>query len=344
MACYHPIPVILSKGKDIYTNKRTVLTFGMMKSELYANKNKATEGITWEREEVPCGKCIGCRLNYSRGWAMRIQKESQQYPEGHCWFVTLTYDDPHLPITDFVNEETGELITGHPLNPDHTKKFLKDLRRYWEYHYNHDKIRFFLAGEYGETYGRPHYHLAIMNLPIREEDLEIEFHNWMGDAIYKCPKIEKIWGKGLVRLGALTWQSAAYIARYIVKKQYGPESDALYKAQGRIKEFTRASRRPGIAREWFEEHKDEIYKNDEIFIPKRGGGVIVAKPVRYFDELYFLEKPEIVEKAKKARKEAAIRAKRLKLQKGSISWKEVLLIAEEKHKTRSRKLIRSLAV
>lgn len=337
MGCYHPIIMYWKKGK--YTaNGKKVLTF----KSPGLRKNKWGELVTdpdYEKIEVSCGQCIGCRLDYSRQWAIRIQKEAELWPES--WFLTLTYDTEHLPWVDTVNTETGELILGNPLFPKHLTKFLKDLRRYWEYHYNHQNIRFFACGEYGEEYGRPHYHICLMNFPVLPETLEFYKNNELGDTIYKCAEIEKIWGKGFITLGALTWQSAAYVARYIVKKQKGPESEASYRSRGQIPEFTRMSRKPGIGREWYELHKEEIYKNDELFVPKRSGA-IKLKPAKYFDRLYDIECPERMEMIKQQRKKRGIEAKRLKIAKTTDSFEELLAKAERKHIERSKMLIRAL--
>lgn len=341
MACYHPITAFWKKGE--YTDaerRKKVITF--KSPGMHLNKYGEMEPEPgYEIVKLPCGQCIGCRLQYSREWAIRIQKESTLYEQN--WFLTLTYDTEHLPWIDSVNTTTGEVILGNPLYPKHLTKFMKDIRRQWEYHFNHEGIRFFACGEYGELYERPHYHICLMNFPIPEEELVLETHNMEGDAIYSCERIEKIWGKGMVRLGALTWQSAAYVARYMVKKQKGPESEAYYHSKGQIPEFTRMSRRPGIGREWYEQHKEEIYKNDEIFIPGKKGAKKL-KPAKYFDRLYDIEQPTRMESIKAMRKASMTRGQRLKLAKTSATLDEILKNAETLHKERASKLLRTLQV
>lgn len=339
MGCYHPIAMYWKIGRYTADGKKELT----MKSPiLYKTKwGELLPDPTWEKIDIPCGKCIGCRLEYSRQWAQRIQKEASLYSQN--WFLTLTYDPEHLPWIDSLNTETGEYILGNPLVPKHMTKFMKDLRRYWEHHFKHYGIRFYLAGEYGDKYERPHYHICLMNFPIQEEMLEFYKHNELGDSIFKCEIIEKIWGKGQIAIGSLTWQSAAYVARYIIKKQKGPSSEAWYHSKGQIPEFTRMSRRPGIARDWYETHKEEIYKNDEVFVPKRGGAIRL-KPASYFDRLYDLEQPEQMRKIKEKRKQTAIKQQRLKLAKTTVTPEELMRIGEEKHKARSKMLIRQLEV
>ncbi|UPW41118.1 replication initiator protein [Sigmofec virus UA08Rod_5492] len=335
MGCYHPTIAWISKEKNPETGKK-IVQFSVGQRALQPDFLEHFEQIN-----IPCNQCIGCRLQYSREWAIRIQKESTLYNAN--WFLTLTYDNENVPWIDTVNTETGEIILGNPLVPKHLTKFMKNLRDHWERHYNHKGIRFYACGEYGELNERPHYHICLMNFPIPVEELVLESHNMEGDEIFSCEKIEKIWGKGMIRLGALTWQSAAYVARYMIKKQKGPETKAYYHSKGQIPEFTRMSRMPGIAREWYEEHKEEIYKNDELFIPKRGGA-IKLKPAKYFDRLYDIEQPERMETIKTMRKESALRSQKMKLSRTTQRLDEILLNAEKMHKERSRKLIRPLEV
>lgn len=338
MSCYHPITAVYNPKLAEIEGKKT-LHFNWPDFYEYRNGHFVLrEGM--EEIEVPCGQCIGCRLQYSRQWALRIQKEASTWE--HNYFLTLTYDDMHIPNQDVINEATGEIILGHPLNPNDITKFMKRLRITWQRKFGSKNIRFYLCGEYGKQTERPHYHICLMNFPIPEEELEFYKHNELGDNLYKCDLIEKIWGKGIIVVGSLTWQSAAYVARYMLKKQKGnPEQvKTYYKSQGKIPEFTRCSRKPGIAREWYELHKDEIYKNDEIFVPKRGGGTLKLKPAGYFDRLYDLEHPKEMLRIKEARKAYALRAKKLKLTKCNLHWEEILEIAEENHKERASKLVR----
>lgn len=335
MSCYHPKTAWKSLIEKNPETGKAIITF-----KIPSPQSKEWEGKTYEQIEIPCGKCIGCRLEYSRQWALRIQKEASLYE--HNWFLTITYNDMHLPIWETINKETGEYILGHPLNPEDLTKLMKRIRWHWKKKYNHEGIRFFACGEYGEITDRAHYHGAIMNFPIPKEELEPYKCNALGDQLYKCKLLDKIWGKGFVTVGSLTWQSAAYVARYILKKQKGDprQSKAFYTSQGKIPEFTRCSRKPGIAREWYELHKDEIYKNDEIFVPKRGGGTLKLRPAQYFDRLYDLEHPKEMLIIKEARKQYALRTKRLKMAKCKLEWKEILTIAEKNHEERARKLIR----
>ena len=98
--------------------------------------------------QVPCGKCIGCRLDYSRKWAIRCVLEAQMHKE-NC-FLTLTYDDEHLP-------------KGEKLEKEEMQKFWKRLRKA-----TGTKIRYYMAGEYGTEGGRPHYHACVFGWKPRD--------------------------------------------------------------------------------------------------------------------------------------------------------------------------------
>lgn len=293
MACLHPIAAWERIGK-VSPNGKKIITFGQIR-----------EPEKWKPVDIPCGQCIECRLQYSRQWANRIMLEAKEHESN--WFLTLTYAPEHLPYQQKINLETGELIEGNPLIPEHFKKFMKDLRRYWQYHYGHDNIRFYGCGEYGSLSERPHYHICIFNLPIKEEDLVFMFNNHQGDAVYTSPVIEKIWGKGIISLGAVTWESAAYVARYMLKKQKGDNAKWYYESKGQTPEFTRMSRKPGIGMNYFLDNMDKIYQNDEIIIPTKKGSKAI-KPPRYYDQLFDICEPEQMQLIKEKRAAAAERA------------------------------------
>lgn len=287
-------------------------------------------------QEIPCGKCIACRLEYSRQWANRCMQEARCHASN--LFVTLTYDTPYLKYHHYLNMDTGELEYRPMLQPNDLTKFLKDFRRYFEYHYDHHGIRFFASGEYGDENARPHFHLLLFNCDL--VDKKFWFERQEGDTNvvhYQSQILKDIWGKGITSVSELNWNSAAYTARYVLKKQKGKSVEEQRKAQrfmidGQIysgeelqlrlddpkksptdwqHEFTRCSRRPGIGREYYENHKHEMYATDEMFVLMKDG-VRVCKPAKYYDSLYDIEYPEDMERIKKERVE---RAKMNSLQK-----------------------------
>lgn len=208
---------------------------------------------------LPCGQCYQCRLERSRDWACRCILEAQMHKE-NC-FVTLTYDDAHLP-------------SDYGLQKKDLTNFFKRLR------YNTGaKLRYFACGEYGDLYSRPHYHICIFG--YRPDDLVLLFRNRAGINLYVSEEISRAWQhRGLVSVGDVTFESAAYVARYVMKKVTGDCAEEHY--QGREPEYVVMSRRPGIAASWFEKYSEDVYPNDYLVVRDS----IKCKPPRYFDSLY----------------------------------------------------------
>ena len=291
MSCYHPLPAIRKYASDQYAIGK--------RGQEFASFIDPKTGELVEPLQVPCGKCIGCRLDYSRTWADRCVLESLEYDKKLCWFVTLTYDNDHL-----ITSERSLLTDKNTLTlyPRDVTLFLKRLRDAWDYRYNWQGIRYYLCGEYGSTTARPHYHLLLFNCPI--PDLKYSAKNTRGDIHYNSDELTELWGNGFICIGELTWETAAYTARYVLKKFKGEtkdETEAYYKNAGLVPEFTRCSRRPGIARGYYEAHKDEIYKNDEIILPKGK----VTKPPKYFDNLMKDDDMKVISMIKYARRNVA---------------------------------------
>ena len=231
---------------------------------------------------LPCGCCLGCRLDYSRQWANRCYCESLMYHQNY--FLTLTYDDNHLPLGSMNN---------NTLVPDDLKKFMKDLRRYFDFHFGIKDIRFFACGEYGDLSLRPHYHIILFNCPIPDlttnfpsydanGNLVITQHSASGDIYYYSKIIADIWKKGNILIGECSWNSCAYVARYVMKKQKGRDAD-VYDSLGIEAPFVRMSRRPGIGIPFFEKNLDRILTFDSITV-KSGDKIVQSSLPRSFDK------------------------------------------------------------
>lgn len=318
-------------------------------------------------QEIPCGKCVGCRLEYSRQWANRCMQEAR------CWqsnlFITLTYDNPYLKYHHYLNMDTGELEYRPMLQPNDFTKFMKDFRRHMDYHFGHQGIRFFACGEYGEQGQRPHFHALLFNCDL--QDKKHWFTREKGDDVvvtYISETLSKVWGKGICTVSDLTWNSAAYTARYVMKKQKGKSVEEQRKAQRQIlldgqmftpdelherinmlekipedwqHEFTRCSRMPGIGREYYENHKHEMYATDEMFVPMKDG-VRKCKPSRYYDSLYDIEYPEDMERIKRERVERAKANAKMKAAKTELTDEEQRLNREERLKKAIKHLPRPI--
>lgn len=113
---------------------------------------------TGTSNEVPCSRCWNCLTRRADAWAFRILQEKKRSTSAH--FVTLTYDDQHVPI----NPETMTIT----LDKEAIPKYMKRLRKLHEKVYKlkpslRMKLKYYAVGEYGEDYERPHYHIILFN-------------------------------------------------------------------------------------------------------------------------------------------------------------------------------------
>lgn len=278
MSCFHLLNAIRKKDG-------TYKVFSGSSAPLPYTDSSTGEYI--EPIKISCGKCIGCRMDYSRHWADRCTMEAMMYPEDMSWFITLTYDDEHIVP---VKPEDAPCYEFSPfrytLCPEHVTAFLKRLRRFYEYHYNHEGIRYYYCGEYGSKTYRPHYHMLAFNLPMY--DLKPYKTNFNGQMLYTSETLNDLWGHGFVVIGACTWQTSAYVARYVLKKQKGKGAKDYYKDFGIVPEFVRMSRDGGIGIGFYNRELDKIYEFDKCQLPNG----ITCKPPKYFDDqLKKIEEP-----------------------------------------------------
>lgn len=263
MACFRPLAGWRSREVNPETGKRKIV-FNF--KDAYADLP-----VT-----LPCGQCIGCRLERSRQWAIRCVHEASSF-EKNC-FITLTYDDDHLP-------KDGSLVKKD------FQDFMKRLRKN-----SGTKIRYFHCGEYGEQLGRPHYHACLFNFDFEDKKLWSERES---GNLYTSDELNEIWGKGYCIVGAVTFDSAAYVARYITKKITGDSAPAHYR--GKQPEYTTMSRRPGIGKTWFDKFRTDCYPSDSVVM--RGKEM---KPPKYYDKQFELDSPLEFRQMKAKRKACAL--------------------------------------
>lgn len=205
---------------------------------------------------VPCGRCVGCSLDYSRSWSVRCYHES--FLHEHNFFLTLTLDDDHLHFN------ADGLMPS--LDPQHMVLFVRDLRN------RGLKIRFFYCGEYGTKYHRPHYHMIVFGLSLT--DLKPG-----SKGLFTSEFLNGVWGRGSVAVGLVTPESIAYCCRYTTKKVLGRPFQYYYD-RGLYPEFVRMSRRPGIGAGFYERYRGDIYNMDSCLI-----NGFRSKVPRYYDKL-----------------------------------------------------------
>lgn len=217
--------------------------------------------------KLPCGRCLACRIEYSRTWAVRIMHEAQLYDRSA--FMTLTYKPECLPV-------------GGTLVKEHVQDFFRRLRK--KSCKNGEKIRYYCSGEYGEKDKRPHYHAIIFGFWPKDS---IYFKKApSGEKLYTSQIVEEVWPFGFSNFGDCTFESAQYVASYCTKKVMGKGADEYYRLEGKIPEFALMSRRPGIGSGWYERFKDETLRDGFIVM----SGKEMSVP-RYYKNKLEVEEP-----------------------------------------------------
>lgn len=189
-------------------------------------------------------------------------------------FVTLTYDDDHLPVRSM-------------LHYPHYQAFMKRLRFYS----GTKGVRFYMCGEYGPTTWRPHYHALLFGWDF--DDKKYWRRSDSGASLYRSPSLERLWGHGNCEIGSCTFESAAYVARYCVQKVTGQAAKDHYRRfdqDGEYflpPEFNRMSLKPGIGAGWFQKYGNDVYPRDQVVINGQE-----AKPPKYYDRLFKRIAPE----------------------------------------------------
>lgn len=235
---------------------------------------------------LPCGNCIPCRLKVSRDWAFRMMCEGFDYDNHrNCSFLTLTYKPECLGSGTLVKKDIVD--------------FLKRLRDGLSYHYN-VKIRTFYCGEYGEKNFRPHWHLIIFGWSFPDRVYHSTLPN--GSVIYRSPFLEKHWSFGYSAVCDVSFETCAYVARYLTKKVKGDLASDHYLRPdletGELimytPEYHSMSRQGGIGFDWLSRNYASIYPKDFMTF----GDNRRWQPPKAFDDKFKLWHPDIFEEVK----------------------------------------------
>lgn len=179
---------------------------------------------------------------------------------------------------------------------------MKRLRRKYD-----QVVRFYMCGEYGEGLLRPHYHACLFNLDFRDRV------PWgtteAGSQLWRSAELERLWSHGFSTVGELTFESAAYAARYVVDKINGGLARVHYSSVDietgelffRQPEFNHMSLKPGIGAGWYERWRSDVYPHDYVVVNGKE-----VKPPKYYDRRLKAELPEMWERVQSERVEDAV--------------------------------------
>ena len=213
--CFHPQTAWLQK----------VVKGGVEKNAIFFSRPSEDA----QRVHLPCGKCLGCRVDKARTWAIRCLHESQMHDANS--FITLTMSDEHL----------------HDICKDDLQRFFKRLRKAL----GGKRVSYYAVGEYGELSRRPHYHALVFGW------FPHDAYYWSGNgknALFRSPFLERLWPFGNSLVGGVTYESACYCTRYCAKAL----SDGG---------FALMSRRPAIGKEWWSVYQSEVIAHDGCHVP-----------------------------------------------------------------------------
>lgn len=286
---------------------------------------------------IPCGQCIGCRIRQREDWTTRIELEARDYPKEEIWFITLTYDDDHVPG---MIVKTGEIMrkvqyTWKPgekrpssvqiLLYEDIQKFLKRLRKAYR-----GKLRYFVAGEYGEQTARPHYHMILYGWkPTDLENLYKIHHN----GYYTSKWLANLWGMGQIQIAQAVPETYRYVAGYVTKKMYEIDDKKAneYYELGQTKPFACMSLKPGLGDHYYQEHKAEIWRQG--YIQCTNGKK--AQIPRYYEKQMEAENPQRLWRIKQNRQKNAMEQKKLQLE--GQDYKTILETKERITKKQTKK-------
>lgn len=330
--CEHPIKAIWSGAYNTETGKKSLTVV----PDTYEPTNN--EHVFY----IPCGRCRGCRLHRASVWADRLTAELQ-YHEEAC-FITLTYNDLHLPSRKLYIRDDGHL----DLSPYHSLKlrdfqlFMKRLRK----KFKGQKIRYYCAFEYGETNHRPHMHVILFGTNFGKDRIPKARIN--GYMHYESETLNKLWSDHLGLIGYadicdVSWNDCAYVARYCMKKSV--DSDYIYDSEryenlNYVPEFAVMSRRPGIGYQYFVDHAADIYDGGSFIATDTKS--VTIKPNKYYDKLFEIANPEYMAHIREQRKERMWQTELETRMQTDKTYEERLSEAVVEHFHIEKKLIRSL--
>lgn len=236
--------------------------------------------------QLPCGKCLSCRLENARQKAVRCVHEAQIYGDRNS-FITLTYDEKNLTSDKLKYSDFQAFIKAlrTKIHEDYLRKrYPGDTQVLRRARYRaispeerkaiiqRNAIGVFAVGEYGDRKKRPHWHALIFNW--RPIDGLLKYTSELGDDVYTSEELSSLWTKGISEFGSVTFKSAGYVARYASKKlTHGDDGQHDYEP------IARTSSRNAIGKKFIEKYWQDIFLRGEMILE---GGVRCGIP-RYYE-------------------------------------------------------------
>lgn len=247
MSCYHPLEGFRTPTGVVFHEKSRFDIIG--------------------RIELPCGRCIGCRMRRAQDWATRVMHEASLWPD-NC-FVTLTYGRDQCPADFSLDHRDFQLFL---------KRVRKGLGK---------TVRYYMCGEYGPKHQRPHYHACIFNEGFRE-DRKPAGKSASGALFYSSSALSRFWPHGFATVQDLTPETASYCARYIMKKALGENSESAYETVDidgvivkRKPEYAAMSLKPGIGAGWYEKYFGDVVRGDYVVVDG-----VKQRPPKFYDRIF----------------------------------------------------------
>jgi len=292
VSCYYPL-----YGKGAGPGQPLKMMAALAPETAFQAEQNTKHGI----QIIPCGKCYGCQTDKRLMWTIRNTHEAKEHQ--NVTFLTLTYDDEHLPwhgslsktiLQKFLKRLRHECERVH--NPKYTNsrvnKLVADCK----------KIRFFAAGEYGTTSKRAHYHALLYGLWPQDAER-------YGSDSFTSESLSKLWTEGSHQFSRVNPDRIAYVCGYTIKKMGSIRDREPYTVEGvdtetgeviyaqRQPEFAVMSRRPGIGSKWFEKYERDLRRG---FLHHEGSKVTIP---RFYERKYQERHPEEVEERRQLREQ-----------------------------------------
>jgi len=325
------------------TSPRTVGFYPDGKTLCWSPKKYSKEFAPFQ---IPCGKCISCRLENARQTAVRCVHEAQMHPENS--FITLTYNEASLKSAklQYKDFQTFQKALRTFIFDEKLKERFPDVKTQSERRqlyrdtpkdsrdalYEKTRTAIYVAGEYGDIGKRPHWHALIFNW--RPQDLVPKYTSDRGDQVFTSPTLSRLWPHGNSELGSVTFESAGYCARYASKKlQHGKDGEHDFNP------ISRRSSRNAIGKKWIEKYWPDVFRHGYVEV----NGQKTSVP-RYYEKWFKKNHPDkwvhyVTQIKSKIIQEAIEKEKTISLEEKKINMKRSGLRGLQIKRARAREKI-----